>query len=70
MKNRPSMVISDLFLQDIKPGDCLEDPFDKEVITRIRTRNAEGNTTTNRYRNIDEIESIQKKVNGRVRRFF
>jgi hypothetical protein len=42
----------------------------KEVITRIRTRNAEGDTAKNRYRNIGEIESILKKVNSRVRSFF
>jgi hypothetical protein len=48
----------------------MEDPFDKEVIERIRLRNAEGDTAKNRYRNIDQIESILKKFDSRVRRFF
>jgi hypothetical protein len=47
-----------------------EDAFDQEVITKIRSRNAEGDTTANRYRNIDDIESVLKSVEGRLRRFF
>ena len=46
-----------------------EDAFDQEVITKIRSRNAEGDTTANRYHNIDDIESILKSVEGRLRRF-